>query len=178
MLVRETHGSCDILTDILQGFLAESWHVKSAGAFAASCIGVILLVISLELLRRLGKEYDSRMLQQFNRQAAARFSSSGPQACCGPSEQPGALQPKQFVTFRPSIIQQSVRAIIHMTTFAVAYFIMLLAMYFNGYIIISIFIGAALGKFLCDWTSIKIPVGVTSSTEQAKNDEELTYCCG
>lgn len=73
-----------------------------------------------------------------------------------------------------------------MATFAVAYFIMLLAMYFNGYIIICIFIGALLGKFLCDWESYKFPVGgqtaggqgTTSTANKGGAQEELTYCCG
>jgi solute carrier family 31 (copper transporter), member 1 len=153
--------------------------VTTRGAFAASCVGVILLVISLEFLRRLGKEYDSHMMAQFHRQAAARYQNSGPQDCCGPSDAPPNY-PQQFVTFRPTPLQQLIRSVIHMVTFAVAYFIMLLAMYFNGYIIICIFIGALLGKFLCDWTSIKIPVGAPSSTSnQGKaGEEELTYCCG
>lgn len=33
--------------------------------FAGSCIGVILLVMSLELLRRLGKEYDRYILREY-----------------------------------------------------------------------------------------------------------------
>jgi solute carrier family 31 (copper transporter), member 1 len=70
-----------------------------------------------------------------------------------------------------------------MVTFAIAYFVMLLAMYFNGYIIISIFIGALLGKFLCDWEKISIPVSsnrmpVEQSNELPKGEQELTYCCG
>jgi Ctr copper transporter family len=86
-------------------------------------------------------------------------------------------------TFRYTPLQQLIRSIIHMATFAVAYFIMLLAMYFNGYIIISIFIGALLGKFLCDWESIRIPMnpvsgGAQQTSEVPKHDQELTYCCG
>ena len=33
-------------------FIASSWHVTSRGAFAGSCIGVVLLVLLLELLQR------------------------------------------------------------------------------------------------------------------------------
>lgn len=39
-------------------FIASSWHVRSAGAFAVSCIGVVLLVVLLEFLRRSTKEFD------------------------------------------------------------------------------------------------------------------------
>lgn len=58
--------------------------------------------------------------------------------------------------YKPTIVQQAVRALIHMLQFAVAYFIMLLAMYYNGYIIICIIIGAFLGFFLCSWEGIRI----------------------
>lgn len=60
-------------------FLAESWHVGSNGAFAASCIGTILLVIILEALRRVGKEYDDWILRGFQARAAqARLGLSQP----------------------------------------------------------------------------------------------------
>lgn len=66
-------------------FLAESWHVGSNGAFAASCIGTILLVIILEALRRVGKEYDDWILRGFQARAAqARLGLSQPR----PAQQP------------------------------------------------------------------------------------------
>lgn len=46
--------------------------------FAGSCIGVILLVMSLELLRRLGKEYDRYILRQYQR-ASVNISSPSAQ---------------------------------------------------------------------------------------------------
>lgn len=54
---------------------------------------------------------------------------------------------------RHTIWQQTVRATLHTMQFAVAYFIMLLAMSYNGYIIISIFIGAFVGFWLCEWST-------------------------
>lgn len=60
-------------------FLAESWHVGSNGAFAASCIGTILLVIILEALRRAGREYDDWILRGFQARAAqARLGYHSP----------------------------------------------------------------------------------------------------
>jgi len=55
-----------------------------------------------------------------------------------------------------------------MLQFAVAYFIMLLAMYYNGYIIICIFIGAWIGAFGFSWETI----------EMNGPQEETTICCG
>lgn len=58
--------------------------------------------------------------------------------------------------YRPSAVEQIVRAFMHMLQFAVAYFIMLLAMYFNGYIIICIFIGAFLGSLIFSWEPVSL----------------------
>lgn len=154
--------------------------------FAASCIGVAALVVLLEGLRRLGRDYDAYMVQSFHRRAFQlqhqyiQLPASGPQDCCGPEADAPPTYPAQtYLTFRPSPVQQFIRAVIHMVTFGVAYIIMLLAMYFNGYIIISIFLGAGIGKFLCDWTSFRIPIaGIGDGSEGAgKTGENLTFCC-
>jgi copper transporter 1 len=65
----------------------------------------------------------------------------------------------QTVTFRASPLQQFVRSLIHAATFGLAYIVMLLAMYYNGYVLISILIGALLGKFLCDWMTRTVVIG-------------------
>ena len=75
-------------------------------------------------------------------------------------------------------MQQVIRSVIHMITFGVAYIVMLLAMYFNGYIIIMIFLGALIGKFVCDWGSQKVVVGAGPGMAQVQGEQELTYCCG
>jgi copper transporter 1 len=101
----------------------------------------------------------------------------------GRPEEGSPLLP-QTVTFRASPLQQFVRAVIHTATFGLAYLIMLLAMYYNGYIIISILIGALLGKFLCDWMTRTVVIGalgdgvVKSGNGAAAGIEEPTVCCG
>ncbi len=137
----------------------------------------MLLVISLESLRRVGKAYDQYLIAQLRLEASRRASD------CNTENSP-CTSPPTYQTFRYTPLQQLIRSSIHMTTFAVAYFIMLLAMYFNGYIIISIFIGALLGKFLCDWETVKITVsippnrGAEETRELGKGEQDLTYCCG
>ena len=93
-------------------FLSATWHVTSSGMFAGSCIGVILLTMSLEFLRRCVKEYD-RYLVRSHRAAV-----------CGSKTATGSPVPVP-AGFRPSVFQQAVRAGLHMVQFAVAYFIML-----------------------------------------------------
>lgn len=54
---------------------------------------------------------------------------------------------------------------------------MLLAMYFNGYIIISIVIGATLGKFMCDWMVHQVAVdGKIQGERPAAGIQETTVC--
>ncbi|KAG6362822.1 hypothetical protein INS49_007916 [Diaporthe citri] len=147
-------------------FISSSWHVTSRGMFAGSCIGVLLLVMLLELLRRMVKEYDALLVRKHSTNsnsssstyvgdaAAGRAqqqqhvaSESGESKDHGVNVQPvGAVDPSG--RFRPTVLEQAVRALLHMCQFAVAYFVMLLAMYYNGYIIICIFIGAFLGSFV------------------------------
>ncbi|PHH88923.1 hypothetical protein CDD83_6885 [Cordyceps sp. RAO-2017] len=150
-------------------FLSSSWHIKNGGMFAATCLGVILLVVVVELLRRLGKEYDALIQRQARRQFANQYADV-----------------KSFdtpvVTFRATIVQQLIRSLLHALTFGGAYIVMLLAMYFNGFIIICIFIGAGLGKFLCDWLVVQIEVdqgrNSDGSAPAPKGIEEPSVCCG
>lgn len=163
-------------------FLSTSWHITSKGMFAGSCIGVILLVICLEFLRRAGKEYDRYILAQYTRSLAQGSVSSGssssadagkvPAASASASTAP-AYAPNPSQTFRPNVLQQATRALLHMLQFAVAYFVMLLAMYYNGYIIICIFIGAYLGYFIFGWETFVVKQGGKDRME-----ENVTVCCG
>jgi copper transporter 1 len=159
MLVRDFSGNTmSYLADFAAGFIASSWHVRSSGQFAGSCIGVILLVMSLEFLRRASREYDRYItLQAQSKQQQLESMNPSPGtstrkdiALVAVGIVPGAGK------FRPNLFQQAIRALLHMMQFAVAYFIMLLAMYYNGYIIISIIIGAFLGSFVLSWEPITL----------------------
>lgn len=145
--------------------------------FAASCIGVALLVVCLEFLRRVGSEYDAHLQRQFQRhlrQTQGRLTALAVDCCSEPVTLP------QYATYRASPLQQLCRAIIHGVTLGVAYIVMLLAMHYNGYIIISIVIGAILGKFLCDWMVVRIPyAGIGEKDERRTSIAAAgpTGCC-
>jgi solute carrier family 31 (copper transporter), member 1 len=156
-------------------FLSSSWHITNDAMFAATCIGVILLVVLVEFCRRMGKEYDAFIIRQFHRRAAIYSPALAASGCAGATE-----MVSHSITFRASLLQQAIRAVLHAVTFGGAYIIMLLAMYFNGYIIISIFLGAGLGKFLCDWLVVKVDIGLAEAADgsKPKGIEETTVCCG
>ncbi|KAJ5574275.1 uncharacterized protein N7459_008702 [Penicillium hispanicum] len=199
-------------------FLSSGWHIKSRGMFAGSCIGVIALVLCLELLRRVGREYDAFILRRARlRRTYLSDSASGlpatitkansrniPGPHATPKKQKGtsycantpssddlitpipdtnsdgkageqnhavtadinssanvtsqrdSIDSASLESYRPSPVEQVIRALLHMLQFAVAYFIMLLAMYFNGYIIICIFIGAFFGSLIFSWEPVSM----------------------
>lgn len=100
-------------------FIASTWKITSPGMMAGSCIGVILLVMSLELLRRTVKEYDRFLLRKHAAVSAAGTSSLAK----GGSDNRTA--PIPMAGYRPKIWEQAIRALLHMVQFAVAYFVML-----------------------------------------------------
>ncbi|KAJ4408477.1 Copper Transporter integral membrane protein that functions in high affinity copper transport [Didymella pomorum] len=156
-------------------FIARSWRITSKGMFAGSCIGVVLLVILLEFLRRAGKEYDRYIIQQClaSHTPAASTATVASSASSDNSKTPVTTTAPTAQKFRPSVLQQAIRALLHMLQFAVAYFVMLLAMYYNGYIIICIFIGAYLGYFIFGWESFNVGKG-----GKDRMQENVTVCCG
>ncbi|PMD52044.1 uncharacterized protein K444DRAFT_511319, partial [Hyaloscypha bicolor E] len=135
-------------------FISESWHIRSNGIFAASCLGVILLVMSLEFLRRMAKVYDNHLHRQHQLADPGQngIESKGLLPSRSSGEATLAISNQQ--PFRPNVKQQAARATLHMLQFAVAYFVMLLAMYYNGFILVSICIGAWFGWFVFSWKSV------------------------
>ncbi|KAK4154423.1 copper transport protein ctr4 [Chaetomidium leptoderma] len=152
-------------------FLASSWKITSNGVFAGSCIGVVLLVISLEMLRRAVKEYD-RFLVNKHVKTQIVTGSGSPKTMSDDGSPAPACITAAGKGYRPTILEQAIRALLHMLQFAVAYFVMLLAMYYNGYIIICIFLGAYIGSFIFHWE----PLG--TGGQQTSASKEATVCCG
>ena len=166
-------------------FLTASWRIENNGMMAASCIGTVFLGMLIELCRRLGKEYDIFLIRQFHRQAAElnpppeRKTTNAEEGSASAS---ASAEPSQSdVIMRATALQQAIRALLHAVTFGGAYITMLLAMYFNGFIIICIFIGAALGKFFCDWLVVRVDIQSLRDGEQGNKSlgiQEVTICCG
>ncbi|RVD84250.1 uncharacterized protein DFL_006011 [Arthrobotrys flagrans] len=185
---------CYIMATRPENLLGGTWKYISVndnsddaieGIFALSCIGVILLVISLEFVRRMQREYDRHII----RHATAAVTTINETAGAGKladegSHVSGSPVPNQIrgfntassriarflrpFNFRPSFLQQVVRGLLYMVQFGAAYFVMLLAMYYNGYIIICILIGAFLGFTL---------FGYDNLAPSGSHQETGTSCC-
>jgi copper transporter 1 len=109
-------------------FLSSEWRITSTGMFAGSCIGVFLLGMALEFLRRSIKEYDRFLV----RQHISNFQGSSTSAARGSSvsSKDGAVATAAVACavvppFRPNVWQQGIRAFLHLLAFVVAYILML-----------------------------------------------------
>lgn len=106
--------------------------------FTGSCVGVVGLVLLLELLRCLQREYDRFISQQAQQRKLQNESGhdvyidEDPPHSAIPliSDWGKSLQsPSSHSGHLPSAPQQAVRALIYTLQLAVAYTVMLLAMY-------------------------------------------------
>ncbi len=180
----------------LAGFIASSWRITSNGVFAGSCIGVVALVCALEFLRRLSREFDryivtgsiqgvlvpfiarplpaatqvrhiNHMVSKNGNRVTERSGEGSQSSNDNVDDMQSPSTPIRLN--RPTVQQQLARAVLHMLQFGLAYFIMLLAMYYNGYIIICIILGALIGFFVFSW-DIK--------AYESKDALSVTACCG
>ncbi|ETS75015.1 hypothetical protein PFICI_13499 [Pestalotiopsis fici W106-1] len=147
-------------------FLLTAWRIRSGGGFAALCIGVILMTIVLQALGWLAKFYDQRLVQQAKQAAIHAGTSDSLIAKDGHH----VSSPSSF---RPNITQQAVRTLVRTAQFAMAYWIMLLAMYYNGYVIICIILGSFIGIYFFQWDRLGGLPGYAPETHP-----EPTGCCG
>jgi Ctr copper transporter family len=56
--------------------------------------------------------------------------------------------------FRPTMLQQMIRSLLYALQFTGAYIVMLIAMTFNGFIILSIILGGLFGHFVSTWDAL------------------------
>ena len=160
--------------------LTSSWRNNTKAKFAGTCIGVAFWVMLTECVRRWAREYDryiiaqaKRQVQQYEESLLAQYKvdpeNGAKQGSRGTVQNlvPGLFTPRampaipggngQAVSMhrlRPSVFQQIIRAVLYAIQFTSAYLIMLIAMTYNGYLIISIILGALIGYFFSTWDTL------------------------
>ncbi|KAK6460487.1 hypothetical protein DFJ63DRAFT_320664 [Scheffersomyces coipomensis] len=165
-------------------FIARSWHVRTTGMFAGSCIGVFLMVVAAQWLARFGRELDIAFAKQNAKNRALMGANSSESSDDELKGQPkiqqdgsnanpllfaishGWLFTKQSGDICSTPMQHLIRCLMFTAQWGLSYLIMLLFMYYNGYIIISCILGALFGKLL---------FGYTEAIH--KDDTEDRKCC-
>ncbi|RPA78006.1 Ctr copper transporter [Ascobolus immersus RN42] len=150
-------------------FIARGWHNRTKAGFAGSCIAVVALCVFLEFLRRGQREYDRLVMGNMAERKKAA-ATADPDAAAAAAAAAAAVAPKdgevvvvnanqhppvaRAKAIQPNVTEQLIRTAFYVLQFAVAYLIMLLAMYYNGYVIICILIGVFLGHFIFGFDNV------------------------
>lgn len=111
-----TIGSC---------FLTDQWYIETAGQFAGACIATFILVACLEFLRRSAREYDRFIVRQHLQQFQSSTNTSAKTTGSVGSGEAGVGNTCAVPPLRPSVLQQTIRAFLHMLQFSLAYIVML-----------------------------------------------------
>jgi len=116
-------------------FLSSAFRIRSSFGFFATCFGAFLLVIALEFLRRVQREFDrylrSRDAVVRNRKYSITEDMEEKLLARG-GEQGTLIREMESRGTVGVMLEQCARGVIHMVQFAVSYCIMLLFMYSNG----------------------------------------------
>ncbi|CAB4473122.1 uncharacterized protein OCT59_028337 [Rhizophagus irregularis] len=111
------------------------WRVNSIGFLILSCFIIILLATSFEFLRFALRKYDTKIQVSYSQLQEGRDANS---------EEVATQSNANRITY----VQQLVRTLIHTSQVFLSFFLMLVFMTYNGFLMISVIIGAAIGYFV------------------------------
>ncbi|GAA5822752.1 hypothetical protein JCM11251_004366 [Rhodosporidiobolus azoricus] len=123
-------------------FISEQWHVRSVGDYVGTIIGVFFITLSIEAVRRLGRDYDKSIKTAYYKRESRALAALAKNMDVE-KEDVGEPAP-----FRPSTKEHLIRSAFYGVQFSAAYILMLLAMSFNGGVVLAIFAGGFVGYAL------------------------------
>jgi len=123
-----------------------SWHITSPVAFALSCAVIMGLGVLYEALRALQRNVDTRI--------ARDLAATAPGAIrLDEGTDVGAEQRKRPDTTSIPLAPRTLRAILYGASVFLSFFLMLVFMTYNAYLILATVLGAALGHFIFHGTT-------------------------
>jgi len=140
-----------------------SWHIHTTSAFVASCFAIVLLCVFHEWLRVFQRQVDYRIalsLQSKPGAAATSRRSRSHGSGSGRDTPPGGnalleevgLLSGRLNTRLPGVpvplLSRILRATIYGSTVFISFFLMLVFMTYNAYLIAAVVIGASLGHYI------------------------------
>ncbi|KAF9793444.1 copper transporter [Thelephora terrestris] len=115
----------------------KSWHIHSNAQFVLSCIAIVLLGVFFEWLRVYAKRVDRKILAK---EGKVRLASSREG-----SRERGESSPKLLDISRASKVY---RSILYAIIVFISFFLMLVFMTYNAYLILATVVGAGIGHYL------------------------------
>ncbi|KAI0786630.1 Ctr-domain-containing protein [Abortiporus biennis] len=130
-----------------------SWHIHTKSAFIFSCLIILLLGVLYEWLREAQKNMDRRIAARLSAQGkgktrAVEESVSGESV----AEETGLLtgiRVSKFQTGTPlPFSDRTIRALLYGSSVFLSFFLMLVFMTYNAYLIVAVVAGAAIGHYI------------------------------
>jgi len=129
-----------------------SWHVSSTASLIGSCIAIMALGVFYEYLRAFQKSLDTRIALALV--ASGKGKARGPSGRSSPSDEDAGLLTgrKMFKVATAGtpvpFLLRALRATLYGATVFLSFFLMLVFMTYNAYLIFATVFGAALGHFI------------------------------
>ncbi|KAF5348624.1 hypothetical protein D9758_006858 [Tetrapyrgos nigripes] len=125
-----------------------SWHIRSNSGFVWSFFAIVLLGILYEYLRVFQKTVDQRIALSLTKGKSRSGHSSRSNS---PTTEErgllsGGLKSANSVAVPP--ISRAIRAILYGATVFLSFFLMLVFMTYNAYLILAVVLGAAFGHYI------------------------------
>ncbi|ODV63344.1 high-affinity Cu transporter CTR3, partial [Ascoidea rubescens DSM 1968] len=174
--------------------ISRTWKNDTKAKFAGSCVGVFFLLIAVQWFRRVMREYKRTILQNKKSQLANtnisslstktnnfKLQSSPIQdflvpilSCLSHNwfwalNSQNAIVKNDNIYIYPNVLEHIFYCALDTIEWSVHHVVMLLFMYFNGYIFISCMVGAMVGYFLFHYEPM-------SKQANSTNDEEKRCC--
>lgn len=135
-----------------------SWHIRSHGGFVLSCVAIVGLGLFYEWLRFYARRVDRTIARSLvTAQGKGRVSPSGGRSRSASPRPNEIAEDEGLLSGRRSLQQSSTkvpvvarltRATLYASTVFLSFFLMLVFMTYNAYLIIAVVLGAGLGHFL------------------------------
>jgi len=133
------------------------WHIYSHTGFVISCLAIVGLSVLYEYLRLVQKKYDIHVAQQLVASGKGKARSATPSASGRNSpeidyEESGLLSGRKALkapigTPLPPVTR-AIRASLYGATVFLSFFLMLVFMTYNAYLIAAVVVGAAIGHYV------------------------------
>ncbi|KAL0956619.1 hypothetical protein HGRIS_002754 [Hohenbuehelia grisea] len=133
------------------------WHIHSKSSFVLSFFAIVVLGVFYEYLRAFQRNVDLRIAASITGKGKGKYrararSSSGRNSPENSSEEAGLLSGQ---VLKPSVsgipvppMLRALRATLYGATVFLSFFLMLVFMTYNAYLIIAVVAGAAIGHFV------------------------------
>ncbi|CAE6449846.1 unnamed protein product [Rhizoctonia solani] len=122
----------------------KSWHISSNGTFLLSFVAIVLLCVAYEWLRRAQTILDVRIARSIAKGKTSTFGQDSP-------TEDAPLHPRVFkqravATLSPGA--RASRAALYGASVFLSFFLMLVFMTYNAYLILAVVLGASIGHYV------------------------------